>query len=74
MNCFYNFFNELVINTLDLIFIQNSGYILIRNTLISGIFSSNEVVSNFITLPRKTQNTDSVNYTAKESKKQQETC
>lgn len=74
MNCFYNFFNELVINTLDLIFIQNSGYILIRNTLISGIFSSNEVVSNFITLSMKTQNTDSVNYTAKESKKQQETC
>lgn len=74
MNCFYNFFNELVINTLDLIFIQNLGYILIRNTLISGIFSSNEVVSNFITLSMKTQNTDSVNYTAKESKKQQETC
>lgn len=74
MNCFYNFFNELVINTLDLIFIQNSGYILIRNTLISGIFSSNEVVSNFITLSMKTQNTDSVNYTTKESKKQQETC
>ena len=74
MTCFYNFFNELVINTLDLIFIKNSGYILIRNTLISGIFSSNEVVSNFITLSMKTQNTDSVNYTAKESKKQQETC
>ena len=74
MNCFYNFFNELVINTLDLIFIQNSGYIPIRNNLISGIFSSNEVVSNFITLSIKTQNTDSVNYTAKESKKQQETC
>ena len=74
MTCVYNFFNELVINTLDLIFIQNLGYILIRNTLISGIFSSNEVVSNFITLPMKTQNTDNVNYTAKESKKQQETC
>lgn len=74
MTCFYNFFNELVISILDLIFNQTSGFIPFQNTLISGIFSSNEQVSNFITLPMKTQNTDSVNYTAKESKKQQETC